>query len=98
MGQLKASGAYGDGTVFEITPGSALITLHSFSTTDGHSPYAGLVQGTEGYFYGDNSRWRRHGRRNCVPSDFWRRVQDTEYLRLQRRLGPLRGARTRNRR
>jgi uncharacterized repeat protein (TIGR03803 family) len=40
------------GTVFKITPGGKLTTLHSFDSTDGKLPLAGLVQGTNGKFYG----------------------------------------------
>lgn len=40
------------GTVFKITPRGVLTTLHSFDITDGVSPYAGLVQGPDGNFYG----------------------------------------------
>ena len=44
------------GTVFKITPGGALTTLYSFcaqaNCTDGQQPYAGLVRGTDGNFYG----------------------------------------------
>jgi len=44
---------YGCGTVFEITPGGTLTTLHSFYLTDGGYPaYGGLVQATDGNFYG----------------------------------------------
>jgi uncharacterized repeat protein (TIGR03803 family) len=43
---------YGCGTVFEITPGGTLTTLHSFGGTDGFGPEAGLVQATDGKFYG----------------------------------------------
>jgi len=42
----------GCGTVFEITPSGALTTLHSFDGTDGENPSAGLVQTTDGDFYG----------------------------------------------
>jgi uncharacterized repeat protein (TIGR03803 family) len=42
----------GCGTVFKITPGGALTTLHSFDFTDGVYPVAGLVQATDGNFYG----------------------------------------------
>jgi uncharacterized repeat protein (TIGR03803 family) len=44
--------AGGCGTVFEITPSGALTTLHSFDNSDGASPYAGLVQATDGNLYG----------------------------------------------
>jgi uncharacterized repeat protein (TIGR03803 family) len=40
------------GTVFQITPGGTLTTLHSFDGTDGSHPEAALVQGTDGNFYG----------------------------------------------
>jgi uncharacterized repeat protein (TIGR03803 family) len=40
------------GTIFRITPSGALTTLLSFDDTDGEYPYAGLVQATEGNFYG----------------------------------------------
>jgi uncharacterized repeat protein (TIGR03803 family) len=44
---------YNNGTVFKITPGGALTTLHSFTGgTDGEEPVAGLVQGSNGSFYG----------------------------------------------
>ncbi len=40
------------GTVFQITPGGSLTTLHSFTGSDGSHPYAGLAQGADGIFYG----------------------------------------------
>ncbi len=46
----------GCGTVFKITPAGVLTTLHNFcpqtGCTDGSGPPAGLVQGTDGNFYG----------------------------------------------
>jgi len=42
----------GCGTVFKMTPSGSLTTLHSFSGTDGYNVYAGLVEGTDGNFYG----------------------------------------------
>jgi uncharacterized repeat protein (TIGR03803 family) len=44
-------GIPGCGTVFQITPGGALTTLHAFNFTDGGYP-KGLIQGTDGNFYG----------------------------------------------
>jgi uncharacterized repeat protein (TIGR03803 family) len=45
------NGSYG--TVFNITPGGTLTTLHSFDFfTDGADPNAGVVEGTDGNFYG----------------------------------------------
>ncbi|MGA8271841.1 MAG: choice-of-anchor tandem repeat GloVer-containing protein [Candidatus Sulfotelmatobacter sp.] len=40
------------GTVFEITPTGTLTTLYTFDGTGGYAPTAGLVQGTDGNFYG----------------------------------------------
>jgi len=43
-------GSYG--TIFSITSGGTLATLHSFDNTDGENPSGGLVQATNGTFYG----------------------------------------------
>jgi uncharacterized repeat protein (TIGR03803 family) len=53
-GDLTCNSPFGCGTVFKITPGGTLTTLHRFQGTDGDSPYPGsaLVQGTDGNFYG----------------------------------------------
>ena len=49
-------GGLGYGTVFKITPGGTLTTLYSFCSqsgcADGANPFAGLVQGANGDFYG----------------------------------------------
>jgi uncharacterized repeat protein (TIGR03803 family) len=45
----------GCGTVFRITAGGKLTTLHRFEETDGAVPYAGLVEATDGNFYGTTS-------------------------------------------
>ncbi len=42
----------GCGTVFRITPGGALTTLHSFDGTDGEYSFAALVEATDGNLYG----------------------------------------------
>ena len=42
----------GYGTVFQITTNGMLTSLYSFSGSDGRNPQAGLVQGSDGYFYG----------------------------------------------
>jgi uncharacterized repeat protein (TIGR03803 family) len=46
---------YSYGTVFEITPGGVLTTLHSFDGTDGAAPHGWLIQGTDSYLYGTTS-------------------------------------------
>jgi uncharacterized repeat protein (TIGR03803 family) len=55
-GTTFSGGANGEGTVFEITPAGQLTTLYSFCSqtgcTDGSEPSAGLVQATNGNFYG----------------------------------------------
>ena len=48
-------GTNGNGTVFKITPGGALTTLHIFEGSDGSFPGGTLVQGTDGNFYGATS-------------------------------------------
>ncbi len=42
----------GCGTIFEVTAGGKLTTLHSFDASDGAFPSAGLVQASDGNFYG----------------------------------------------
>jgi uncharacterized repeat protein (TIGR03803 family) len=58
-GTTYYGGAYGDGTVFKITAKGQLTPLYSFcaqtNCTDGSQPSAGLVQGTDGNFYGNTT-------------------------------------------
>jgi uncharacterized repeat protein (TIGR03803 family) len=49
------------GTVFQITSGGVLTTLHSFSGLDGTEPFAGLVQHTNGTFYGTTNAGGTNG-------------------------------------
>ena len=52
-GTTASGGTYGDGTVFRMTTNGTLTTLASFNySVNGGSPYAGLLQGTDGNFYG----------------------------------------------
>jgi uncharacterized repeat protein (TIGR03803 family) len=47
-----ANGLSGLGTVFKISLSGTLTPLHSFIGDDGESPYGGLVQASDGNFYG----------------------------------------------
>lgn len=51
-GTTSYGGASKDGTIFKITSGGTLTTVHSFDWTDGAHPSAGLTQATKGDFYG----------------------------------------------
>jgi uncharacterized repeat protein (TIGR03803 family) len=52
-GTTSAGGANGTGTVFQVTSAGTLTTLYNFTGgADGATPKAGLVQGTDGNFYG----------------------------------------------
>jgi uncharacterized repeat protein (TIGR03803 family) len=48
------TGAEDDGTVFQVTQAGVMTTLHRFlgGPRDGAYPYAGLIQGSDGNFYG----------------------------------------------
>jgi uncharacterized repeat protein (TIGR03803 family) len=53
-GTTSGGGTYGDGTVFRITPEGVYTNIYSFGGTpaDGNWPFASLVLGTDGNFYG----------------------------------------------
>jgi uncharacterized repeat protein (TIGR03803 family) len=55
-GTMYEGGAYGYGTAFKITPDGVLTTLYSFcaqaNCADGAYPFGGLIQATDGNFYG----------------------------------------------
>jgi uncharacterized repeat protein (TIGR03803 family) len=61
-GNFYGTSVYGDtagggcyqtpGTIFSISSGGTLTTVHSFDNTDGEYPSGGLVQATNGTFYG----------------------------------------------
>jgi uncharacterized repeat protein (TIGR03803 family) len=55
-GTTVYGGANNLGTAFKVAPGGGETVVHSFGTgTDGSSPEAGLVAGTDGRFYGTTS-------------------------------------------
>ena len=61
-GTTASGGAHSFGTVFQITPAGALTVLHSFSgyPSEGAVPFGGLVQGTDGNFYGTTASGGAH--------------------------------------
>jgi uncharacterized repeat protein (TIGR03803 family) len=55
-GTSSSGGDANAGTVFQLTPAGALTRLYSFTGgADGGYPFAGLVQGADGNFYGTSS-------------------------------------------
>ena len=55
-----------NGTVFQITPAGLLTVLHSFQGSDGAMPSAGLVEGSDGLFYGTAERGAPNGELGSV--------------------------------
>lgn len=57
-GTAPHGGTSGFGTAFKITSTGVLTTLHTFTgmAPEGGTPIAGLVQGTDGNFYGANQQ------------------------------------------
>ena len=52
-GTTSAGGTPGYGTVFQMDSAGNLTVIHSFTNgPDGSTPYAGVFQGSDGYFYG----------------------------------------------
>jgi uncharacterized repeat protein (TIGR03803 family) len=65
------------GTVFKITPSGTLTTLYQFSGTDGALPNAGLVQGSDGNFYGTTVEGGAHDGNGCPPTGgLWHSLQN----------------------
>ena len=63
-GTTSQGGASNWGTVFSVTSGGQLTTLHSFCSktncTDGADPVGGLIQATDGKFYGTTAEGGVH--------------------------------------
>lgn len=51
-GTTSYGGSNKDGTIFKITSGGTLTTVHNFNWTDGAHPSGGVTQATNGEFYG----------------------------------------------
>jgi uncharacterized repeat protein (TIGR03803 family) len=62
---LGPVGSSGCGTVFKITTNGTLTTLHSFDLTDGAGPNGGLIQATDGDFYGTTNSGGANKNTNC---------------------------------
>jgi uncharacterized repeat protein (TIGR03803 family) len=60
-GTTAKGGTGGNGTVFRISPGGKLITLHRFLGTDGRHPYAGLALSDSGDFWGTTAEGGTRG-------------------------------------
>ncbi|HEV2270232.1 MAG TPA: choice-of-anchor tandem repeat GloVer-containing protein [Steroidobacteraceae bacterium] len=62
-GTTTAGGAHGDGAVFEITPSGTETVVYSFAggTGDGSDPAAGLLQASDGNFYGTTNQGGSNG-------------------------------------
>jgi uncharacterized repeat protein (TIGR03803 family) len=58
-GTTPGDGTFGGGTVFKMTAAGQLTTLYNFCSLpaclDGQSPYGGVIQGSDGNFYGANA-------------------------------------------
>jgi uncharacterized repeat protein (TIGR03803 family) len=74
-GTTLAGGAHGGGTVFKISPSGMLTTLYNFCSqinngicADGNQPEAGLVQATDGTFYGTTSFGGANANARCDAS------------------------------
>jgi uncharacterized repeat protein (TIGR03803 family) len=51
----------GCGTIFKITPGGTLTTLHSFDSIDGADPFGTLIETASQDFYGTTQQGGAHG-------------------------------------
>lgn len=62
-GTTYYGGTSSAGTVFKITPSGTETVLYSFTggSSDGANPYGGVIQGTDGNFYGTTYNGGSHG-------------------------------------
>ena len=67
MGFGGSTCSLGCGTVFKMTPDGTLSTLHSFDGADGWLPLGGLLQATDGNFYGTTTYG---GSGNCTNNGY----------------------------
>ncbi len=78
-GSTWGGGAYDDGTVFKLTPSGTLTTLYSFCSRgdpnthdclDGADPSAGVIEGSDGNFYGTTRVGGKFGYENSDGTAF----------------------------
>jgi uncharacterized repeat protein (TIGR03803 family) len=62
----SGSACPGCGTIFKMSSGGALSTLHNFNRSDGTSP-TGLVQATDGHLYGTTASGGKYNPGFCEP-------------------------------
>jgi len=87
-GTTTRGGAYAAGNVFKLTLAGTITNLHSFdyssvSVVQGAFPYAGLVQGSDGNFYGVTAQ----GGNSDLAGVLFRVTPDGEYT-VQARFDP----------
>lgn len=63
-GTTTQGGAYGVGTIFELTSAGEEIILHNFTGADGSGPYGSLVRSAKGNLFGTTGYG---GSNRCVP-------------------------------
>src|SRR4029077_9535390 len=70
-GTTASGGAHSQGTAFRITAAGSLTLLHSFSgyPSEGAVPIAGLVQGSDGNFYGATALGGAHSKGTVFKID-----------------------------
>jgi uncharacterized repeat protein (TIGR03803 family) len=70
-GTTASGGAHSQGTAFRITPAGSLTVLHSFSghPAEGAVPFAALVQGSDGNFYGATALGGAHSKGTVFKID-----------------------------
>ena len=60
-GTTSTGGAYGNGTIFRITPNGTMTILHSFGAGEGNNVVAPLLRAADGNYYGVASGSGAHG-------------------------------------
>ena len=67
-GHCSGISGIGCGTVFKVTPSGTLTLLHAFTGPEGKDPYAGLVQGADGNFYGTTEHGGTGDNNTCIEN------------------------------